>query len=427
MPLTDFALMVNPICKPAKQLAWILSFALFCWPGITYAVSYNQDAPKTFALFKPISQTAADKRVAVATDIYKSNCRHLAEPMAMAVLDSLSTLAQSLSDNSLEGSIFLMRADYYSVNRGFNTQSISYHQQAIDFAVTHEMPVETAQYLHKKGLYYFTFNHNPEACRYFLQAYDKFKEIGFKHVPDISRYLAEQAQFYYALKDYETAEPLLKQALSFPINGERIRINLTTTIGLIHRNFRQFPQALNYFNRALKLATAGKDSAWIAISMGNIGSVYFMQGQYDKAIPDLELDYKASIKYEQFGNAATTLLRLSHINIQNNQLKIAAARIDSAEALLAKTKDDVLSNYIEIYRQMAIITQKDGQLADAIAYSKHYETARDSFARRDNIVAVEGVKLKWENEKYKTQLEQLNTRSSIRVLNVMRLSVSCFC
>jgi tetratricopeptide (TPR) repeat protein len=410
------------ISRYTKLLPWIALLLLAIYPTKLKAAFY-EDAPKTFLLFKPVANTPVAQRVQKASDIYKANCRHLNEATAMSVLDSVELLAQSLDDNGLECSVNILRADYYSVNRGYNQLSIDYHQRAIDYAIAHDMPVETAMYLHKKGLYYFTFSRNREACQYFLQAYDDFKKLGFKNVPDISRYLAEQGYFYYALRDYDTANPLLHLALSNPIDGIRIRINLITTIGLIHRNYRQFPQALDYFNRALKLAATAKDSAWIAITTGNIGSVYFMQGHYQEAIPNLLVDYQASVKYQQFNNAATTLLRLSYINLQYNQLKQAQVRIDSAALLIKDSKEDVLGTWVEIYNQRTILAQKNGQLNEVIVYSKKYEAARDSFAQRDNIAAVERVKLKWETEKYKNQIELLHSQTSIRVFK--RNAVIC--
>lgn len=412
MALINIACFFKKCFGPVKQLAVLLFIILCAKTHILNAASYKK-ASNTFLLFKAISHTPLNNRVSKAEDIYKANCRQLDEHTAMALLDSLAGLAKQLHDNALECSIYLFRADYYSVNKGFNAISINDHQEAIDFARAHEMPVEAAIYLHKKGLYYFTFHHNIEACKYFLQAYDDFKRIGFSKVPDISRYVAEQAQFYYALRDFETAKPLLHLALSYPIKGNRIRINLITTIGLIHRKYRQFPQALYYFNKALKVSQATKDSAWIAISTGNIGSVYFMQKQYAKALPYLAIDYQASIKYQQYASAATSLLCFSYIDIQNGLLKRAAMRVDSAEMLIQGAKEDVLATRIEIYNQRRLLSQKRSRYAEAIAYMVRYQNAKDSLEQRDNVASVERVKLKWETEKYRYQLQQLKTQTAI--------------
>ncbi|QKJ32322.1 tetratricopeptide repeat protein [Mucilaginibacter mali] len=392
------------------RCAWIIVVFIFATTHL-----FAQHAPPSpFSAFKFLSDIPADKRVDSATEIYKSKYRRLNEAVLMAVLDSVQQLAQKLDDEPLEASVYLMRADYYSVNKGYNHQSIAYHQKAIDYTAAHYMPVENAVCLHKKGLYYFTFNHNIEACRYFLQGMDKFRQIGFSRIPNISTYILEQAKFYYSLKDYATAEPLLKSALQYPINNIRTKINVVNTIGLIHREFGRFPQAMDYFNKALKIARANKDSAWIGIMTGNIGSVYFMQGQYVKAIPYLVADYKASLKYAQFSNAAQTLLRLSNISVNSNRVKDAAAQLDSVEILIHKSPgEDVLALWVDVYKQREKLCQLTGQYRDAVNYAVKYETLKDSLSKRNSIAAIERVKLTWEAEKYRGQIDHLHTQADV--------------
>jgi len=409
--------LINPLSNLAfealiKRCLWVC--LLFNFITIAAIAASPQDHNSAlFSAFKHLGDTAQNKRVEVASNIYKNTCRHLDEPTAMSILDSVELLAKKINDPALECSIYVLRADYYSVNRGYNQISIDYHQKAVDFATEHEMPIETAIYLHKKGLFYFTFSHNIEACKYFLQAYNKLKQVGLDNVPDISRYLAEQAQFYYALRDYDTARPLLQLALKYPISQIRIRINLTTAIGLIFRSTGHYPAAIDYFNRALKIAVAHKDTAWIAISKGNIGSVYFMHGDYQKAIPDLLVDYQASMRYKEFSNAAKTLLRLSHINIYYKQYAQATARVDSAEAMIKGSKEDVLPVIAEIYKQKGTLAQIAGRYKDAVTFINQYIASRDSIARRDNSGEVERIKFKSANENYRNQINNIKTIADV--------------
>ncbi|MES2275236.1 MAG: tetratricopeptide repeat protein [Bacteroidota bacterium] len=409
MPPTDHSFNNKYTRLVVQPVLALLLFVIFSSAALAAQPDSNS---VLFAVFKPLSNIPQNKRVAMATGIYKDKYRHLSEPVIMAVLDSLQLLAQNLDDQPLECNVYLLRADYYSVNRGFNALSISYHQKAIDYAVANHLALETAISLHKKGLYYFTFNHNIDACQYFLQAMDKFKQIGFSHVPDISTYILEQGKFYYVLRDYATAKPLLDMVMHHPINNIRIQLNVINTIGLIYRSDKQYPQALNYFNQALKKAIDKKDSAWVGITLGNIGSVYFMQGLYDKAMPYLITDYKTSAKFSQFANAALTLTRISHINLQRNQLKLAAMQLDTIEMLIHKSAgEDVLGVWIEVYNQRAILCQRTGKLNDAIVYAKKFEASKDSLTQRNSIAAIERVKLKWESEKYDNQIDQLKTRA----------------
>lgn len=413
MPLFNTRLFFNKYFTLLKRCVPVLCL-LFSFVIINDAASAQDHNAKLFAVFKPLDTMQPAKRVRAASEIYKNNYRHLNEATLMAVLDSVQLQAQRLEDEPLECSVYLMRADYYSVNRGYNQQSIAYHQKAIDYTVAHNMPVENAIYLHKKGLYYFIFNHNTDACQYFLQAMDKFKQVGFGNVPDISIYILEQAKFYYVLKDLVTAKPLLETALRYPINNIRVKINVINTIGLIHREFRQFPQAINYFNQALNIAVAKKDSAWIGITTGNIGSVYFMQGDYARAMPYLTADYRESIAYKQFSNAALTLLRLSRISLESGKLKEAGERLDSVEVLIHKSVgEDVLSLWVDVYKQREELNKRTGQYQAAVTYAEKYQVLKDSLAKRNSIAAIERVKLTWEAEKYRGQISRLNTNADV--------------
>jgi tetratricopeptide (TPR) repeat protein len=219
--------------------------------------------------------------------------------------------------------------------------------------------------------------------------------------------MAEQARFYYLLKDYEKARTLLQEALSYPIKDQRVYASLTTTMGLVYRDYRQYPKALYYFNQSLSIARAHKDSSMIGIAMGDIGSIYVIQEQYQKAIPYLAKAYIFCQKFGEAGSAVTALLQLSDINLRNNQFKQAAIRLDSATYLIPHSKSDLLPYYLELYKQWANLYEKTGSLKAALAYDKKINAINNSLTERDNKVAVARAQLVWETEKYYTQLRKI--------------------
>jgi len=392
-----------------KKISVLFSVIFLC---LFISRTFAQDTVAlTLNVFNQLDTTAAENRVQKASKAFKIKCRRLKESVAMDLLDQLELKAKKLGDLRLECSVYLLRADYYSVNKGFNDISIRYLDRAIEFARAHEMPVETAVNIHKKGLYYFTFNQQSGACQYFLQAMDQFRTIGFKNIPEIATYILEQAKFYYALKDYATAKPLLETALQYPIKNTRVKISVINTIGLIYRSNRQYVEAIDYFKRALDTAKAKKDSAWIGISTGNIGSVFFMRGLFDKAMPYLRADYNSSVKYEQYGNAAQTLLRITRISRAVGQVQLAARQLDTAQALINKSKEDVLEFRMELFDQKESLFQRLNIPDSAFFYSKKFEIYRDSLLQRNNVALIEGVKLKWETEKYRSQINILKLRA----------------
>ncbi len=94
-------------------------------------------APNTdrHSIFDHLKQVKEKYRVDTAYIFYRLNFRHAPLAVAMANLDSLSVIATEVGDLSLKCSVFDMRADYYSVNHGFNKISTAYYQKAIDFAM----------------------------------------------------------------------------------------------------------------------------------------------------------------------------------------------------------------------------------------------------------------------------------------------------
>ncbi|MBK0381224.1 tetratricopeptide repeat protein [Mucilaginibacter segetis] len=339
----------------------------------------------------------------------------MTEANAMSALNELESVAKSLNDLPLQCAVFDMRADYYSVNKGFNKLSTWYHDQAINFAIKKDLPLLIGIYEQSKALYLFNYKQNIPACKYFLLAQEQFREIGYKNVPNIDVLFSQAADFYYALGDYENARINLKNALLFTAAHSSDRINLINTIGLTYRNINAYATALRYFNDALKIAKAKHDSVWIAITTGNIGSVYFMQHQYLKALPLVELDYRESLKYDQSLNAAIALLRLVKISIVYKNFTKAATQLESAGNLIKNLKDDALSLRVELYNLNALLSEQQGNFAQSLVYLKKYDTLKDSLSRRDNIAGIERVRLKWEVEKNNLLLKRLRTKTEIRV------------
>lgn len=337
----------------------------------------------------------------------------MAERDAMKSLDDLTVIAKEKADLPLECAVFDMRADYYSVNRRYNPLSNLYYDKAISFADEHALPLETAIYMHRKAVYLLIYKQNISACRYFLFSQEKFREIGFDKVPDMGSYFSELADFYYAMGDYDNARENLKQTLKYQQPATRARINTLNTIGLTYRSTQQFKTAMRYFDEALNMAKTIRDSAWVGITTGNIGSIYFMRGEYKKALPLIQTDYKVSLQYNQTVNAVTALLRLVKISLEADSLSQASKQLSIADELLNQSREDVLKYRVTYYKLKASLYEKLGNMTQSNLFNKKYSAAKDSLENRDNLAAIEGVRLQWELDKSKAQINKLKINAEI--------------
>jgi tetratricopeptide (TPR) repeat protein len=409
---------VGCFLKPAYSWLYkltLIAFLLFS-SGISldaYAGRYTIAVQKQINIFKPVASLPASQRIDTALYIYKVNCRKIPVANAMGMLDSLTLLARNIGDQPLECAVYEMRADYYSVNYGFNATGVYYYNQAVNYAQKHQLKLQEGFYIHKKALYYALFKHNTAACQYFLDAQEVFNNIGYSGVPDIAIYLWDFAVFYYSIGDYAESRVYLNQALRYNIPRLRDKINITNTIGLIYRNYEQYPQALSVFAQVLNMATIGKDTAWIGIANGNIGSVYFMQKHYSEALPYIQTDYEISLKYQETLNAAIALLRLAHISLATNHLKQAELQIIHIGQLLHQEKTNVLKYQTDLYQLEAMYDERTGNLKQALASRQKYETLKDSLIKQDNIAAVDRVSLQWQKDKHLMQLNQIKANTQI--------------
>ncbi|MCC8426090.1 tetratricopeptide repeat protein [Mucilaginibacter sp. UR6-11] len=366
--------------------------------------------------FDTVNKVTKANRCEAATIHYKRHYRHIPEAIAMKYLDQLSVMARDLNDKALESVVFDLKADYYAVNKLFNNLSIAYYQKAIDFATDNNLALEKAVYLHHEGMFYANFKHNTAACLFFLKSQEAFRDIGFDKVPNIGSYYSQVAEFYYNLGDYANAKIQLQESLKYKIKTPRERIGIENTLALIYRSNHQYQQALNYFNRALNLARQNKDTVWIGIATGNIGSVYLMLNQYEKALPYIQTDYNQSLKYGEKINATIALLRLVKINLLKNNVKQGLKQLDTAQILIHNSPVPVLNLETDILDLRAIFYEKMGLPATALEFRKKYEIAKDSLTKQNNVAAVEVVKMQYVIGKKLAEETRLKTQAKVETV-----------
>jgi hypothetical protein len=396
-----------------KLISIIAAWLVLLLPLYTFGLTADSNPAYKPELFTRLKDTVETKRVEAARAIYRVNCRKMNEADAMKSLDYLRRLALELNDIRLECAIYDMRADYYSVNLGYNTKSTAYFDTAIAFAEEEKLQLDAGIYQHRKANYYFLYKQNSAACRYYLLSEENFREVGFSNVPDIGNIFSETANFYYSLGDYENARDNLKFALKFQPKITRTHLNIINTIGLTYRNDGHYDKAMAYFNNVKKNAAIIKDSVWLAIATGNIGSVYFFQHQYNKARPLIEADYRQSLKFDQTLNSAIALLRLTRINIDGQRIKLAAMQLDTANQILLQCRENVLTQRVDYYQLKADINERLNNWAKAIKYRDTTEILRDSVARRDNIIAIERIRLQWITEKSRGEFDNLKKSAEV--------------
>jgi tetratricopeptide (TPR) repeat protein len=364
--------------------------------------------------FDVIKTTPKNDRNQKAYNIFAAGYFHADSISAFRALTQLNNIAIKLQDTSLQLWVYHLKADYYYAKYGYNPFSLACYDKAIEMARNYGLTIELGNYIFGKGIYYNLCKKYVPACASFLKAYDLYKKAGFDNVPGISVNLRYLASFYYQLGDFETSKRFLLEALAHnPSQHDQIALN--NTIGMIYRSSATYDQALLYFNKSLNLAKKYNNPEWQGIATGNIGSVYFLQKQYDVALPYVKTDFETSFKYKDNINAAIAMLRLVTIAIDRKHFAEADNGLSTVETLIKPDHVNALKQRIDDYALRAELYEQTGKPAEAVVYRKRYESASDSLIKEKDVLAVQRLKLNYEIDKQQLEVEQLNDKAKAEI------------
>ena len=116
-----------------------------------------------------------------------------------------------------------------------------------------------------------------------------------------------------------------------PCNLFNSRIN---AIALSFRSMKQYDSAIFYFNIIYDTAALRNDVAWMVITQGNLGIIYYLLKEYSQAEPLLKKDIETSIltgnNIRNAVNSMTVLVEIYYDavlrKISNSQRRIASQK-----------------------------------------------------------------------------------------------------
>lgn len=375
------------------------------------AAEVAQPAP---GLFDELRNRPVTERIMVARDLYKYNLRRADSAHVFQKLDELKSIAIELGDRALECSVYDLQADYFSVNRGFNDLSLRYYNEAIQEAKRYGLPVRVAVHTFRLGTFYNTFGQSAEANRYFVEALDQFRTIGYDSIPRIAIYLLDLSNFYYKVGDMQTSRQLALEALPRNDLREDQELNITNTIALTSQGLGAEEEALNYFFKALKIAETKRDSIWIGIISSNIGSIYFRRNEYDRAQPFLETGYREALKHGDLGIALGSAILMASNQLSKGEMDQAGKNLKIADDLVIKVNK--VNRWVDYYKLKSRWHELRNEPAKALAMRLQYESAKDSLQKVNNVAEVERVKLRWEMDKHQTEIATVQARARTEML-----------
>ena len=308
---------------------------------------------------------------------------------AMAILDSLEKVAHQLQDPEAALEVRLNRLEFRNIiGLDSHDEHIAALERFLADEQTQRYPEYVAVVMANLGNSYFGIRHDyTKAFDYLVKAQKISSIYASKDFSDKKLIYLWLGNRYYTLGDYTRSEKILLEADTMGNTRDNTSLyNCKNSLGLIYRAQGQYSKALNYFAHANSLAIQGGDSVWAAITSGNTGITYYLQGRYDEALPLLQLDVAQSFRNNGFpkDNGMKSLLIIADIHLKRGQTVALRDDISLAYQYLDSCRDRVKPLSM-LYPILASYHYAQADYKSAYQYLDSAKRYGDSISSRDNI------------------------------------------
>lgn len=338
--------------------------------------------------------------------------------------DSTEVISQMKKAEDLfvqEGKTLLRRQAWllqyvYQAGRVSPGENTTLMLEAARLAHEKKWTLTEAECQHYAGLLYFLQGIYGPAFEYMHKAQNIFSKEDFGEYNYALRYSDGLANCYYRFGEYEQSLKYLKQTNKLPAYWSPVVYFPSTynTIALCYRHLEKYDSASIWFNKSHEAAAMVSDSFYMALSNGNLGHSYFLQNQYDKALPLIETDYLVSTRMGEKGSAANAAVLLAAIHIKRGQLAQAEKYIESCRQFMGASANAVqLKNwYDNLYRFYK--AKNDYKKVDL--YTDSLLMYKDSVTAMQDKKVYNQALLKVETERHINEVNQLESRRKQQIL-----------
>jgi hypothetical protein len=268
----------------------------------------------------------------------------------------------------------------------------------------------TGNFYYMVGKYTMAFEYMHKAQTVFDQ-YRNNKENSYLH-----RHDNVLGNCYYHFGEYREAIKYLKKTILLPSYWNAITFTpgIYNTLALCYQQLKQYDSAAIWYNKSYEAAVEFKDSFYMALAQGNLGFTYYLQQQYDKALPLLEADYKGSTQAGEAGSATNAAITIAAIYIKKGQPEQADRYMNlSRQYIYSFGNASVMKSW---YENLYNLSKAKADYKNASLYADSLLVYKDSVEAMRDKKAFNQAVLKLETEKHMNEVSQLDHKRKQQVL-----------
>lgn len=391
----------------------------------SYTISYSQ--------YKEMLHKPYKEKIAAIDILYRNT-------IEKSVQDSLyiSVYAQEMqqwalanNDKELALEAELLEAyTYWHIYGHIHTELV---QKLIDIAQKGEH--EGVLHVQERALqviakHYWSKKSYENAFEWLLQSAKVLHKMKPEDFPNMAEHLNFIGLAYYSFEDYTSALIYYEKSSQIKkteFNALRV-IAAQNTVGLCYQKLGNFELSKNYFLKVINDTSEYQSPVWKGIASGNLGYGYYLQGNYEEAIPLFFKDIENGLNIKDYGLAAGATIPLADIYLKQNKLSESKQKIDESLLYIQKSKSTdrlrflypVMSKWYAANNQLELSTlYLDSALIAINEYKDKYSSLK--LLRANQKVEAKEQEIAIKNLKNESQLMLARRNFIITIIGLLLL------
>ncbi len=372
---------------------------------IVFSVHVQSNAQYEYLLDIPYAQLAPT----FDTVVFKK-LRNLPQASFQKEISIIKATAKKHNDAQLFMEARLHEWYYLNVNKLHKSLDSSLQllelllQEAIDKKLTYYVTLIRFEIA---LAYFYEFHDYEAAFTRFIVNFPDVMNVSSAEMPTKKAIIMHTGNVYYNFGDYFNAKKYISIADTVYFAWRpRVALQCKNTLGLIHREWGNYDSAIYYFQQGIDLAKLNGSDIWVAILSGNIGITYYLQGEYDEAIPLLKKDIDKCLEYGSFDNGINSIIKLISAYMTVGERELAEQEMKRGWKYVDSMFDKV-KHLPGLYTAQAKLKIASGEYKEAHRYRDSASKYRDSLLKRDNTYQLSKVQNRLKQELHDKEVESL--------------------
>jgi signal transduction histidine kinase/Flp pilus assembly protein TadD len=318
------------------------------------------------------------------------------------------------SIKNLSGTLNNIGVTYYMM--GDYGKSLDYFEQSLELRKQLNDTANIVKTLNNLGVISQITGDFRKALEYFNQSL--IFKLDLNDTLSIAKTLNNIGVIYKDVNEFDDANRFLNQALDFYLAVEDLSgiAAAYNNLGQVFEGRQMADSALRYYMKSLEIKREINDERGIGNTLNNIAMLY-LQGGDEKNAEQLFME-AAEIRRrigDEFG-LASSLNNLGNMYIRADKFQMAEQQfIESNKIAL---KENLLGIQQRNYAGLSRLYENTGRPLEALEYYKKYSAAKDSVFNDDLNKQIADLKVQYESEKSKRELELFRRANEIQELKI---------